>query len=357
MKKVLILTPFMSGSGGTETVMTNFFEAYKQLDEKSFDIKLINIGGTNHEEWLKGINYQLVNLPFKNNKKLLSLEYALFLPLIMLKLLKQEKPDIVVSTNPVIWIIAKYWRKYYNSKAKIIAWYHYSLSKKPLSKRALESADYFWAISGGIKQQLKRQGISDEKISLIYNPINTNDYLVKRSQDSTITFVYVGRLMLHGQKNLKDLFDALAKVTGNWKLEVFGDGIELSLLKDYVNNLGIQDKIVWHGFNKQPWKSLKNGDALVMTSKYEGLPMVLAEAASYGMFMISSDIETGPADIIKDGENGYLYQDGNILQLATQLQQIVDGESLPSQHMIQDSVKFLELDAYILRVQVSIDRI
>lgn len=357
MKKVLILTPFMSGSGGTETVMTNFFEAYNQLNEKSFDVKLINIGGTNHEEWLKGVNYQLVNLPFKNNKKLLSLEYALFLPLIMLKLLKQERPDIVISTNPVVWIIAKYWRKYYNSKAKVIAWYHYSLSKKPLSKRAIESADYFWSISSGIKNQLMLQGIADDKISLIYNPINTDDYLVSRSQDTVKTFVYIGRLMLNGQKNMKDLFDALAKVTGSWKLEVFGDGSELPLIKEYVNSLGLKEKVVWRGFNKQPWKALEYGDVLVMTSKYEGLPMVLAEAASHGVFMISSDIETGPSDIIKDGVNGHLYQDGNIPELTNKLQKIVDGEILPKQSMIQDSVKFLELDSYMLRVQASIDKI
>ena len=54
----------------------------------------------------------------------------------------------------------------------------------------------------------------------------------------------------------------------------------------------------------------------VMTSQMEGLPMVLLEAKSWGLPLVSFDIMTGPSDIIQDGINGYLIEEGNIDEMA-----------------------------------------
>ena len=48
-----------------------------------------------------------------------------------------------------------------------------------------------------------------------------------------------------------------------------------------------------------------------MTSRFEGLPMTLIEAQSFGLPIISYDIKTGPKDIINNSEDGYLIENDN----------------------------------------------
>ncbi|MFT8372829.1 MAG: glycosyltransferase [Liquorilactobacillus satsumensis] len=60
------------------------------------------------------------------------------------------------------------------------------------------------------------------------------------------------------------------------------------------------------GWVTNPWQQLKEMDALLLSSNYEGFPMVILEAISRGVPSISYDCPTGPADIIIDGVNGYL---------------------------------------------------
>lgn len=71
--------------------------------------------------------------------------------------------------------------------------------------------------------------------------------------------------------------------------------------------------------------------------------MVLVEASAHGVYAISSNCETGPADIIKEGINGNLYPPDNPEQFVSLLQEIVDGKVLPAgtqiQHAIEDFTK------------------
>ena len=113
---------------------------------------------------------------------------------------------------------------------------------------------------------------------------------------------------------------------------------------------------MWYGFVDNPWKAVDNATALVLTSKYEGLPMVLCEAISHGVYVVSANTSTGPEDIVTP-DNGKLYSLGNHEKLSTILQSIVNGTHLPDQSVIQNTAQKFSPDAYIARFNNAIMKI
>lgn len=351
MKKGIILMPYVSGRGGTETVVHNLFSILN--DDNKISIRLLSIGGTSDYGWLNGVPYDMVKISdhykINENKVIRSIFYSSVLPIYLFRYINKYKPDFIISTNPVMWFLAKKITNYLKLRIPIIAWYHYSLKQHPIKEKFLTSADYYFAISSGIKQQLISLGINENKIYLIYNPVES-DYRTLRRPKKKTNFIYVGRVMLNGQKNCKELFKALSMVNGEWVLHVYGGIFKNEKYKNDINKfidaLGIKNKIIFHGFANDPWAIIKNPSALILTSKFEGLPMVLCEAISHGVYSISSDIETGPEDIINE-KNGKLYELGNTDQLSCILQNIVDeGTDLPSEKVIQSTSKKFNIKNY-----------
>ncbi len=346
--KVLLVTPFMTGAGGTETVITNLFDMYRQHGDRQIELNMINIGGTEHTEWLANVPVRIIKLATR--RFIRTVEYGLFLPFILFYILRRYPADIVISTNPMMWFLLSSIIRLTKKSTKVVAWYHYSLKSKPVKSKLLLSADYYWAISSGIQKQLLAAGVAPEKITLVYNPIKHFDGLTPRSKVGT-NFIYIGRVMLDGQKNLRELLNSLVGLTGNWHLDIFGSGDELPQLKQLADNLGVNGHITWRGFNKQPWQAIKTVDALLLTSTYEGLPMVLNEAISHGVYVISSDADTGPDDIVQDKLNGELYHLGDMAQLRAKLQRLIDGAELPNQKVIQKSITMMYDDNYYQRIE------
>lgn len=129
--------------------------------------------------------------------------------------------------------------------------------------------------------------------------------------------------MLKGQKNLQDLFDALKLLPPkSIVLHIYGTG-EIDQCKKYLAKQKVDQSVIWHGWVADPWKQIRTLDATVLTSKYEGFPMALAESISYGVPGISADCPTGPADII-DSQNGLLYQVGDVKGLMTDILKFIE---------------------------------
>ncbi|CDL79809.1 Lipopolysaccharide 1,6-galactosyltransferase (fragment) [Xenorhabdus cabanillasii JM26] len=85
--------------------------------------------------------------------------------------------------------------------------------------------------------------------------------------------------------------------------------------------------------------------------------MVLCEAISYGIYVISSDCQTGPSDIIKDGINGELYPLNNIDALSNKLQAIANGKQLPDYSTIKESITEFYDDKYYDRVISALNKV
>lgn len=353
MKKGIIFVPFMTGYGGTETVIHNLLYGEQKLLKPDYRLTVYSLGGSFNYDWAKGLDVRVKWI--SKHRLLRTLYYLICLPFVELKTIRRQRPDFIISTNPVMWYLAYISKKLLKRSIPVIAWYHYSLSNKPIKPLFLKHSDAFLAISSGISRQLIKTGYDSNQIFMVLNPVVGTQNLIPRPHNST-HFVYVGRLMLDGQKNLRELFNALKSVKGDWVLDLYGSVQDQDELQTYIEKCGIKDHLKFHGFVSDPWSNIKHATCLIMTSKYEGLPMVLCEAIKHGIYCISSDIETGPEDIINE-DNGQLYQAGNEEQLSEILNEIVNGKQLPSNEVIQASAQKFDLTAYIQRFNTAIKKI
>jgi len=246
-------------------------------------------------------------------------------------------PDyIIVFGNLFLISSAKKALKVNDIKAKVVYWDHgllpYLLLKsmpklflrKHIVKLHLKDADGFLAISSGIKSEIL-SFLKNAKVYTVFNPLEPyNGGLILRSKIPT--FLYVGR-MSDGEKNLSFMFNGLSKVKRDWKLIIVGTGPDEGKLKDLAGSLGISQKIEWRGFKKNPYENLDEGvTALLLTSRFEGFGMVLAEANQRGIPVISSNCQTGPSDIVIPGVNGYLYTEGEMNAFVKIVNDVIDGK-------------------------------
>ena len=132
--------------------------------------------------------------------------------------------------------------------------------------------------------------------------------------------VAVGRL--NHQKGFDRLINAWSivdNVVSGWKLQIVGDGELREQLQNNIRELGLSNQINIGSAEKDMMSVYKDASILAMSSRYEGLPMVLLEAQAAGLPIVSFDCKCGPKDVIENGVDGFLVEDGDIEQLAQKL--------------------------------------
>ncbi|MFT4072378.1 MAG: glycosyltransferase family 4 protein [Dysgonamonadaceae bacterium] len=141
--------------------------------------------------------------------------------------------------------------------------------------------------------------------------------------------IAVGRL--EEQKGFEDMIRAWQHVYSHypeWKLSIFGQGSLRQKLLDLIESLSLKNVVSL----ENPVSDIKNkyldSSILLMTSRYEGLPMSLLEAQCCGLPMVSYTCKCGPRDIIRDGKNGYLIPEGDIQLFAEKVNKIIENQAL-----------------------------
>lgn len=117
----------------------------------------------------------------------------------------------------------------------------------------------------------------------------------------------VGRLYKQkGFERLVGAFGSLAQRYPEWDLVILGEGPERERLEQQREHLGLTGRVHLPGRVGNPGDWYSQADFYVMSSRFEGFPNTLAEAMAHGLPAVSFDCETGPADIIRHGIDGYL---------------------------------------------------
>lgn len=129
----------------------------------------------------------------------------------------------------------------------------------------------------------------------------------KPSDCSSKNCLAIGRLI--DVKDFSRLIEIWQKVVTrhpDWHLNIVGDGPERQRLQQKIEQLGLQSDITLHNATDDVLSHYTSNSIYLMTSRFEGLPMVLIEAQACGLPIVSLDCDYGPRHIVKNGENGYL---------------------------------------------------
>ena len=115
---------------------------------------------------------------------------------------------------------------------------------------------------------------------------------------------------------------------GEWKLHIVGDGLLKEQIQEKIKTKNLQDSIILKPFTNQIEQEYLQASIYVMTSLFEGLPMVLIESASFSLPQISFDINTGPSDIIENEKSGFLVEDNDLEGYAEKLKALMQDQNL-----------------------------
>ena len=158
-----------------------------------------------------------------------------------------------------------------------------------------------------------------------YYPEEENPLLAK-------SVIYVGRAEYEkAPDRLIDVWRLVAQRHPDWTLRMFCTGAMLNDLKTKVKQYGIEQQVIFMPPTKDMEHEYMSSSLCVLTSRYEGFPVVLQEAMGCGLPCISFNCPSGPRYIINDGEDGYLVEDGHIEAFADKVCLLMENEELRRQ--------------------------
>lgn len=314
--KICFISGVISRSGGTERVGIMIAN---ELARRGYDVSILSF-------WNQGIPFfechDSINIHYLLNPKTEGKLYRTYVyPILKMRaFMKKHKFDVVIDIDTAL--------SYYTLRAikginiKHIAWEHFNYlhtikDKKRLSaiKMIKKSSDQLVVLTQKDYQfHLKKENFIKEKIRYIYNPTPFEGKHVSDRNEKM--FLAVGRLtdqkgfdlMLEAWKNVEPMLE-------DWKLVIVGSGEDEEKLTNIINNNCLKRvELIQSTNNIESWYD--RASIYVMSSRYEGFPMVLLEAMAKGLPIISFDCVTGPNELIQNLKTGVLVEDKNTSELA-----------------------------------------
>ncbi|TPV23303.1 glycosyltransferase [Pantoea anthophila] len=353
-QRIVLVTDLMAGRGGMENVTGQLITALNAEAGTEAGLFIINSGEESHSRAWTANAVLAESVCTLRNKKIKNLIHTLR----MAAFFRRYQPDHVLTLNTIPCLMTRRAISLSGRKIMLSSWMHLP-PRERYRPHYLLRADHHFAISQQIKQQLVDLGARVTDVDVIYNPVKRTEVVIGRPQG--LKFLYIGRIHFQRQKQLKDLFDALQQVSVPWTLEMVGDGEDLAQCQHYAAQLGIADRITWHGWQENAWEyvlhHIRQVSCLLMTSNFEGFPLILLEAMSRGVYCVSSDCISGPAEIIQNGHNGQLYPVNDSMALAAILNAMSGDFRFPDHQVIKASITGFYEENYMKHLMTVLNRL
>lgn len=307
MKKKIIFTMYDLNIGGIETALINIL---KNFDYSKYDVTLFlekkdGIFLNDVPSCVKIINYNLcdskniIYRKIKNRIKLILFiikNYKIYDCGICYASHRRVGAKLIpfISKKNILWVHGNYWNNL-NSFNKFI---------KDFNIKKFNNIVF---VSNALKDKfLSYYKTSDSKKLYSLNNIVDYNKMIKLSEEhqiqkNKITLLNVGR-HTEEEKNLSMLLKVSKKLLDDgydFDLLLVGDGLDHDYYKKLVNELKIDKNVKFLGKKKNPFVYYKIADALVLTSKYEGNPVVFLESKVFGVPIITTNVSDAITDIDK----------------------------------------------------------
>ncbi len=315
MKKVCFLIGNLNLSGGTERVTTLIVN---ELAKQQYEVSVLNlVDGTDpffdlHAN-VKTHSLYTKDISFKKN-------YISSIWKIR-KFVKNHRIDtlIVVDSISCLFTIPAL----YGLKVKHVCWEHFNFNNnngvrlRNIGRRwAAKHCDYIVTLTKRDKE-LWMQGLKNinAQIVPIANPSPYENIKHTPSLDFKVV-LSVGRLThVKGFDILIAAWAQVCETSQDWKLRIVGSGEEEGFLKEQVSYLGVGDRVEFIPATKNVEQYYRTSSFYCLSSRFEGLPMVLLEAQAFGLPIIAFDCDTGPSEIVDHDVNGWLVPSQDIESL------------------------------------------
>lgn len=330
-------------SGGAEHVLTNLAADFA---EKGHDVCIAS--------YEKRPQFYAVNSQVKVNKYDNS-KHNKFIELLKdfnatRRQLKERKSQVAISFLSrcnIMLIIAGLF-----SKTKIIVCDRNNLLRK-YPKYVFTVSCWIYAFADAVCVQTNEMKsfyprYLQKKMYVLENPLDFAEMqkqLRADNLDKENSVISVGRL--EKQKDFVSLiraFEIVAKSFPDWKLKIFGQGNRRDELQRLIDDLHLACQVELCGVTHTPFLEMKKSKIFVLSSFYEGFPNVLCEAMHAGLPCIATRCECGPAELIREGENGFLVPIGDVEQMANKMHFLMSNEEKRTElgAHAKESVKRLE---------------
>lgn len=201
-----------------------------------------------------------------------------------------------------------------------------------LERRLYQDVRGCHVVSAALRDQVIRHfGMALDQVSTIYNPLPDRGPAVPLPPEHAAWFdrpvlVTAGRLAT--QKDHASLICAFAQsgLAGRARLLILGEGPLEAMLRQLCVSAGVMDHVIFGGFQPDVRPYLARSSGFLLSSRFEGFAIVLAEALSAGLPVAAMDCPSGPREVLEDGRLGRLIPPGDVAGLAQGMQDIVSGQ-------------------------------
>jgi glycosyltransferase involved in cell wall biosynthesis len=266
--------------------------------------------------------------------------------------LRAERPDALLSALNYANLCALLARDLAGTRTRTVISVHNHVSRlvaaasdertralPPLMQRFFGRADGIVSVSDGVGDDLSRVAhIERDRITTIYNPVVTDDLEARSREPLDHPWfaegqppVLLGAGKLKPQKDFATLIRAFAELreSRRARLLILGEGPLHAELEVLARSLGVADDVGFAGFVANPFAYMSRAAVFVLSSAWEGFGNVIVEAMACGCPVVSSDCESGPAEILGRGRHGRLVPVADASAMARAVRDTLDEEADP----------------------------
>jgi glycosyltransferase involved in cell wall biosynthesis len=356
-RRLAIFVPTLQ-YGGVERVMLNLAAGFAQ---RGFKVDLVAADARGHLR--KNVPERVRVFDLTSSRVLTSLPG-------LVKYLRRRRPAALIAAMDHSSVVALWARALAGTQTRIIVTAHVNISGVvsnssrfrvqllPLFMRYFYPwADEIVAVSKGVAKDLAiRAHVPRERIKVIYNPALNGEFFERAkesvphpwfSPEQRPVILGVGRLAI--EKGFDVLIRAFARVRQQRlaRLMILGEGDQRANLEALSRELGVEEDVCLAGYQENPYAYMARANVFALASHHEGFGLVLVEALALGLPVVSTDCESGPREILKDGCYGDLVPVASVESLASAILSRLDrGKQSVPREWLQNFEQGAVVDAY-----------